>query len=204
MQAVASPLLPRYHRWPERPQAVATVICEGPSAAARPEALARAAKGPVVAVNHAIGFSDRVPIDFWATTDDPRNLWGDYQEALHEETRLFSTENQLLVWRDLLPSIGRVYHWHGTAMKEYAVGSEPAPAIPTVFPVLAWLLSVGVREVRLLGCDMRGSGTPGINFTEEEDEGHGLRWAVERTLLALSMKQYRAKGARIIRWKHSK
>jgi len=198
------PLTPLHPTWPERPQETVTVLCEGPSVfLGRYELLAHS-RGPVVAVNRAIAFSHEIPIDFWATTDDPLNLWEWAQPSLHEGTRLFSTRNNLMAWEAILPDIQRLYHWTSTYMDELAVGDELAPLIPTLFPVLAWCLRQGAKEVRLLGCDMIGSGTPGIDFRPVADEGHVLRWEVERRLLALSHKQYRTQGSRIVRWPMSK
>lgn len=157
-----------------------------------------------MAINRAIQFSDTVPIDFWATTDDPRNLWTDYQECLHPTTRLFSTRNNLMVWNSLLPDIQRLYHWEPTFMEDLVVGDELAPLIPTLFPVLAWILRQGTKEVVLLGADMIGSGTPGIDFRPVADDGHEYRWLVERRMLALSMRRYKAQGSRIVRWSKSK
>lgn len=157
-----------------------------------------------MAINRAIQFSDTVPIDFWATTDDPRNLWVDYQECLHPTTRLFSTRNNLLAWSSLLPDIQRLYHWEPTPMDAFALGDEDAPLIPTLFPVLAWILRQGTKEVVLIGADMIGSGTPGIDFRPVAEDGYDVRWLVERRMLALSILQYRNKGSRIVRWSKSK
>jgi len=195
---------PDYPSWPERPEPVATVICEGPSAHGGRQHLLAHLAGPVVAVNRAIAYSTTTPIDFWATTDDPRMLWDDYSPLLHEGTRIFSTVNNLLIWKDLGVDIGRVYHWPATYMTEFATEEESGPLIPTLFPVLAWLLRQGTKEVRLLGADMIGSGTPGIDYEPVADEGHEMRWAVERAMLAACMRKYRLTGARIRRWNRSK
>jgi hypothetical protein len=52
---------------------------------------------------------------------------------------------------------------------------------------------------------MRGSGTHFLaDWSDDADEGYQLRWAVEREMLAHSVRFYRAKGARISRWDRSK
>jgi hypothetical protein len=200
---------PRFPAWPETRHPRATVVCEGPSAClASSEALrASPLDGPVVAVNRAIAFSDRIPFDAWATLDDPRHLWGWAQPHLHQRTKLFSSDGapNILFWRDILgdANIGRLYTRQPTYMDELADYTEggQAPMVPTLFHVLAWLLQVGVRHVRLVGCDMDGSGSPlAPTWDRKNDEGHVYRWQVEREFLRLSEKHYRARGARIERW----
>lgn len=198
-------LNPRYPSWPERPEEVVTVVCEGPSAHWNQKKLRRHAKGPVVAVNRAIAYP--LPVDFWATADDPNKLWEWSQDYLHERTRFFTTHTSLLAWKGLLPDIQRVYHWHSSEMREDYLEDENGqyPLIPTLFSVLAWLLHLGVKEVRLIGSDFMGSGTPFLDSWKPlADEDYQARWRVERLYLAHSMKHYRAKGARITRWKTSK
>ena len=158
-----------------------------------------------MAVNRAIAYGAEIPIDIWATTDDPRVLWEAAQPHLRPDVGFFTTVNNLLVWRDLGVDVGRLYHWRSTYMDDLRLeGEDTGPLIPTIFPVLAWLLHMGTKEVRLLGADMLGSGTPGIDYEPVADEGHQMRWEVERTMLAASMRQYRLRGARIRRWQQSK
>lgn len=199
-------LNPRYPTWPEVPQDVVTVVCEGPSAHWSQAKLRAYCKGPVVAVNRAIAYP--VPVDFWATADDPTKLWEWGQAFLHRRTRLFSTHTSLMIWSELLPDIRRVYHWPATEMRHPDLEDENGqfPLVPTLFHVLAWLLHLGTKEVRLLGADFMGSGTPFIEWSWKPmtDADYENRWAVERLYLARSMDHYRAKGARIVRWKKSK
>lgn len=214
MPQVAEALAPVYAAiWPERPLERVTVVCEGPSACeASPDQLFSAClNGPIVAVNRAIAFSDVLPVDAWATMDDPRFLWDWAQAYLHPTTKLFSGDDtpNILLWRDILTDdgLGRLYTRPPTYMDELAEASEDgkAPMLPTLFHTLAWLLQVGAKHVRLVGCDMQGSGSPlGPEWDPFPDEGHVLRWNVERELLAHSTKHYRARGARIERWQMSK
>lgn len=199
-----APLIPRAQEWPEKPQERVTLLCEGPSAFVGAHELLAHSRGPVVAINRAIAFSPDIPIDFWATTDDPRNLWEWGQPYLHEKTRLFTTLNNLMCWDEMGVEATRIYHWRSTYMDNLVGADGLAPLIPTLFPVLAWILQQGTKEVLLLGADMIGSGTPGIDFSPLADEGHALRWSVERRMLALSMRQYRTKGSRIRRWNRSR
>jgi hypothetical protein len=216
-QALLSPRRPACPDFPERKYLEATVVCEGPSACrASPTRLREALlPGPVIAVNRALAFSQALPIDVWATMDDPRFLWGWGQEHLHGETKLFSGNDvpNIWLWRELLGETGgdRLYARPPTYMGEdQDPGETPpeallwsdgkAPMVPTIFHALAWLLQVGVKRVRLIGCDMQGSGSPiGPDWNPEDDEGHALRWAVERYFMAHSFRHYRAKGARIER-----
>jgi len=185
------------------------VVCEGPSACyASSEALLGALlPGPCVAVNRAIMFSDVIPFDAWATMDDPRNLWGMAKKHLHERTKLFSGDEapNILIWRDILgDDVGKLYTRSPTYMDELTGSDGLAPMMPTLFHTLAWLLQVGAKRVRLIGCDMEGSGSPiGPEWSPENDRGFHLRWQVEREMLRLSQEHYRARGARIERWQRS-
>lgn len=207
--ATAAPLAPAYPLFPETRYRQATVVCEGPSACLASQEALRAAllPGPVIAVNRALAFSQTIPVDVWATMDDPRFLWEWGQEHLHPTTKLFSGSDapNIWIWRELLgdDAGGRLYARKATYMDELAEYSSDglAPMLPTIFHVLAWLLQVGAKHVRLVGCDMAGKGSPiGPEWDPFPDQGHALRWSVERELLALSMKHYRARGARIERW----
>lgn len=206
----AALLEPVYARtFPEKPERSATVVCEGPSACfASPDELHRAClDGPVIAVNRAIHFSDVIPIDVWATTDDPRNLWEWAQPFLPEATKLFTVEDKAFVWEKLLPDFSKLYAWHPSSMDAEGLIDEHGlhPLVPTLFPVLAWLLHLGTKHVHLVGVDMAGSGTPfAPDWHEDADEGYQIRWAVEREFLAHSVRFYRAKGARITRWDRSR
>ena len=205
-----APLAPACPDFPETRYEAATVICEGPSACqASPEALRAALlDGPVMAVNRALAFSGAVPVDVWATMDDPRFLWTDYQESLHPAAKLFSGHDvpNIWIWREILGEEcgGRLYTRTPAYMEDMAEFTDDgkAPMAPTIFHALAWLLQVGVKRVRLVGCDMAGRGSPiGLEWDPIPDLAHELRWNVERGMLALSMKHYRARGARIERWK---
>lgn len=202
-------LTPRFARtWPEKPQETVTVICEGPSAYFEREALRRAVRasaGPVVAVNRAIALSCDVPIDMWATTDDPeKGNWDTHSNYMPDGCKLFSVECNLLQWERVLGGEwGKLYLWHNSYMDELADAEEPCPPlVPTLFPLLAWLLSQGVKDLRLIGCDMKGTHSPFImeHYDHRADRGHELRWIIEREMLAHSIRHYRAKGARITRW----
>lgn len=206
LAAPSKPKNPRYPSWPEQREEVATVICEGPSAHWNQKKLRAHAKGPIVAINRAIAYP--IPVDFWATSDDPSRLWEWAQDYLNPKTKLFTTHVSLMSWKGLVPDIRRVYHWHASEMREDFLKDENGqyPLIPTLFPVLAWLLHVGVKEVRLLGSDFMGSGTPFIeeSWNPMADDDYQARWNVERLYLARSIDHYRAKGARIKRWQKSK
>lgn len=209
IQVVHSPLAPDYPEWPEMPFSCATVVCEGPSAFnARPEdILAECLPGPILAVNRAIAFSDDIPFDFWATFDDPQNLWGWAQPHLHPEAKLFTADGKVVLWGHLPVDLTRLYAWHQTIMEAKGMEDQNGlcPLVPTLFPLLAWILSLGVQEVKLIGVDMSGSGTPFLDdWQDVADEGYQLRWEVERQFLAHSARFYRAKGARLTRWDPSK
>lgn len=219
--ARSAPKAPRCPSWPEVRFQEATVICEGPSACLASHEALRAAilDGPVVAVNRAIAFSAIVPVDAWATLDDPNHLWRWAQPHLHHRTKLFSSDGapNILWWRDILgdANLGRLYTRQPTYMDELAEFTESgqAPMVPTLFHVLAWLLQVGVKRVRLIGCDMDGTGSPlqlsafassspegRMGWSPTNDEGHHYRWQIEREFLRLSEKHYQKRQARIERW----
>lgn len=207
--ALLAPLAPSCPDFPETPYRQATVVCEGPGACfASPLELALAClPGPIIAVNRAIRFADRLPIDVWASMDDPRHLWGWAEPYLDPTTKLFSGNDfpNIWLWREILgeDAGGRLYTRSPTYMEELAevAVDGAAPMMPTLFHVLAWLLQVGVREVRLVGCDMAGTGSPLMECWDPvENEEHQSRWGIERTLLALSIRQFRARGARLSRW----
>lgn len=210
LTATEAPLAPAYPDWPERREANVNVLCEGPSISSlRADDLL---PGPVVAVNHALSLSGDIQVDFWATIDHPKNLWEWGQSHLHPACRLFTTENNLLFWLELLGSMEavseRLYALKPTFME--ATEDEPAflddngrPAlIPTVIHVVSWLYQIGVERVRVFGADMRGSGSPlaFVPFSPVEDDGWRFRWAAERCFFALSQKKYRESGRRLERW----
>jgi hypothetical protein len=197
-------LPPRFAQWPEVPSECVNVLCEGPSIRdLKPEHLL---PGPVVAVNHALSLSGLVPVNVWATIDDPKLLWAWAQPHLHGKAKIFSTENNIKFWYDLLGEDGfneRLYCWVPTYMEHLATPEIKAPVIPTVTTTLAWIGNMpAVKRVRLFGCDMVGSNSPLSEeaFSEEEDIGWEFRWDTERTLLALMTKKYRERGKRIERW----
>lgn len=198
-----APLRPRYPLFPETKALCANVLCEGPSIlrVTRQDLL----PGPVVAVNHALALSDRLPVDFWATVDDPKLLW-DWSE-LHrpEGFKLFTTENNSTYWLDLLGEEAfneKAYAWQPTFMEHLGTPEQKAPVLPTVIPVLAWLSHVGCEHVRLFGCDMTGQNShlSELPYSSEEDEGWEYRWAIERQLISICHKKYRARGKRLERW----
>lgn len=209
---LGAPLRPAHARtWPEEPLPFANVLCEGPSVLeARPEDLL---PGPVLAVNHAIALSSTLPVDCWATVDDPRNLWEWGREHLHRTTKLLSTENNLPVWHRLIGmrSVNRRLYASSPVFMEavpetgegYIGEDGKPPLLPTVVHALGWLRKVGARHVRLFGCDMGGQGSPlsPIPYREEASEQSNFRWGVERALIGLSMKHYRREGLRLERWK---
>lgn len=220
-KALQEPLQPHCADFPEQVYREATVVCEGPSACLAPTQALQAAplRGPIVAVNRGIAFSDRLPIDVWATLDDPRLLWRWAQPLLPNRVKFFSSDGapNILFWRDLLGEygLGRLYTRQPTYMDELAgyTASGQAPMVPTIFHVLAWLLQVGVKRVRLIGCDMEGTGSPlylsafgsdseenRMGWDSTADEGHVYRWQVEREFMRLSENHYRKRGARIERW----
>lgn len=209
------------------------MLCEGPSLlGARQSDLL---PGPVIAINHALAVSYRLPVDFWASVDSPKNLWEWAQPHLHPETKLFSTVNNVLIWHEVLqdsivPRLyapdderlrelfgddgsdttlaevmgDRLYAMDPTYMDDWPdVNGRPA-LLPSVVFVLAWLASFPeIEEVRLIGCDMRGTNSPlsvEPYSEEEEDIGWVRRWQVERTFISLVTKEYRRRGKRIKRW----
>ena len=182
--------------WPETRWDMANVLLEGPSIRGfNPTELLI---GPVIAVNHALSLP--APVDFWATTDNPARLWAWSEPHRRENLRYFTTDQNVGVFSELLPEhYTDVYSQPFTEMWK----DDGKPIIlPTIIPVLSWLLLVGVKYVRLFGCDMWGSNSP-LHSSEpwsEEDPNHSARWKVERTLLSHAMREYRLRGARIERW----
>jgi hypothetical protein len=74
--------------------------------------------------------------------------------------------------------------------------------MPTLFHALVWLIQVGVKHVRLIGCDMTGTDSPLMaTWSTETNEDFRYRWALERIMLAHTIRQYRARGARLERWR---
>jgi hypothetical protein len=201
MQTQTAPLAPRYASWPAREEEIVTVLADGPSLHESPHRAAESVCGPVVAVNRALRYSDAIPIDVWAMADDPTNLWDWSDPHRPDGLRYFTVHQNLLVWSELVQDISRLYCWPKTEMNEHPKTSNGQYAlVPTIFHVLAWLLKLGTKRVRLLGCDMAGSGNPGVDWKLDEELGWRFRWGAERFFLARSMKHYRARGARIDRW----
>ena len=212
LDLLCCPLRPRYAKtWPEAPQDAANVLCEGPSVlgASRSDLL----PGPVLAVNRAIALSETFPIDFWASSDDPRNLWEWAKPYFPSGCKILSVDNNIPVWHRLLghrTTNRKLYAPDPTFMdrvdetNEGYIGSDgKAPLVPTVMHAIGWLYRLGVKRVRLFGCDMRGEGSPlgSIPWQEAESDGTKFRWGVERTMLGLSMKGYRKTDQRLERWK---
>jgi hypothetical protein len=210
MEALATAAIaPAYPDWPETAYPTATVVCEGPGACfASPRELNQALlPGPVIAVNRAIKLSDRIPIDMWALMDDPKPLWEFAGDAIHPEVKFLSGNDMPNIWhwRELLGEdcAGRLYAKEPTYMENLAAVTVDgmAPMLSTIFHVLAWLLKVRARHVRLIGCDMRGAGSPlAGRWNADDDEDFKFRWEIERVLLAHCVRQYRARGARLERW----
>ena len=208
LTATEEALAPAFPGWPERRERFVNVLCEGPSILEfDPSQLL---PGPVVAINHALSLSDRVPIDFWATVDEPKVLWDWAQPHLHQDCKIFTTENNLAFW---VETIGYEDGSRRLYAKEpsYMVETEHSPAflgqnghaalLPTVTHVLGWLYHLDA-DVRVFGADMRGSDSPLsiAPFSEDEDEGWQFRWDAERRLFALSTKKFRSRGKRLERW----
>jgi hypothetical protein len=201
------PLPRNFPGWPESPEGSVNVLCEGPSLALLEPA--NLLHGPVVAVNRALAVSSEVPIDCWATVDQPSNLWEWARPHLGADQALFTVYNHVGFWEDAIGHDGinsRLYAWPPTFMgptetdEGFHDDRGRPPLVPTLFHVLAWLSSlVGTKRVRLFGCDMRGSGS-GESFSEAMDMGWVFRWRVERRMLALSTRHCRARGQRIERW----
>ena len=207
--AVCDVLAPSCPGFPETKYRSATIVCEGPGAclAGALELNQACLPGPIIAVNRAIGLSDRLPIDVWATMDDPLMLWEEWKGSLHEKAKLFSGNDFPNIWRWRMilgeDGSGRLYTRTPTYMEDFKdfTDTGEAPMMPTLFHVLAWCLQVGVKEVRLIGCDMRGTGSPlAGNWDAEEDTTYKIRWEIERRMLALSTKEFRKRGARLERW----
>jgi len=187
--------------WPEVRWPVANILCEGPSI--RDLDPRRLRLGPTIAVNRAIA-TPNVPIDFWATSDDPRLLWAWAEPFRHKKLRYFSTDQNVGIWLDLLgANLPKLYSVHMTPMGRDEKGL--AVILPTVLPVLGWLLRCGVTKVRIFGADMLGMGSPisGDWKSNPDAEWHG-RWIIERTLFSHAARTYRARGSRIERWSPAK
>lgn len=179
-------------RWP-----VANVLCEGPSIQEiDPEALLL---GPTVAVNHALSVPG-VKVDFWATSDDPRNLWSWSEKHRKPGLRYFSTDQNAGVWMLLLgKEIERLYSVVMTQIERDQNGIMVI--LPTIVPVLAWLLRLGVKRIRVFGADMAGMGSPLVSeWKHDPDWKWRSRWDVERVLFAHIARTARERGARIERW----
>jgi hypothetical protein len=200
--ATSPTLKPLWRDWPEDPWPAANVLCEGPSILAlEPTALLL---GPVIAINHAL--ATPTPVDFWATSDNPQNLWEWSRPHRRAALRYFTTDQAVSVYSDLLgDEIDRVYSTHMTVM--HSGGEERGITIlPTIIPVLGWLNGLGVMDVRLFGCDMKGKHSPlhsSEEWVPEADDAHAWRWKIERALLAHAIRLFRERGARIERWKPS-
>jgi hypothetical protein len=204
----AEPLAPAYPHWPEERAECVSVLCEGPSIElVTPGDLL---PGPVVAVNHALSLSGKFPVDFWATVDNPKNLWDWGAPYLHERCKIFTTDNNTFILDGMIEDAiaERVYALKPTFME--ATEEHPAflsddgkPALlSTLTHVLGWLYHIGVPHVRVYGADMRGSGSPlaFTPFSEAEDVGWQFRWGVERRLFDLASDKYRSCGRRLDRW----
>lgn len=211
-EALQLPLRARFaKKWPESPQSAVNVLCEGPGVLeASPVDLL---PGPVVAVNRAVALSWLFPIDLWASTDDPRNLWEWGRPYLRREVKILTIENNIPIWHKLLGLQAfnrRVYAPSGVFMEaspetggEGYIGMDgKPPLVPTVLHVIGWLSRIGAKHVRLFGCDMRGDGSPigPFPFQEEPSTSSRFRWEVERAMIAIAMKTYRTQGKRLERW----
>lgn len=198
------PLAPLYPSFPEKGYTYANVLCEGPSILRVLEK--DLLPGPTIAINHALALSWRLPVDFWATVDHPKILW-DWSEPYRPEgLKVFSTENNVLFWIELLGEDGFDRSFYGcppTYMDHMETAEVKAPVLPTVMPVVAWLFrQKTIRHVRLFGCDMVGQNSPlsAVGFQDVEDEGWEYRWTIERQLIYLATLQYRSRGKRLDRW----
>lgn len=181
------------------PWPVANVLCEGPSIEKiDPDALLL---GPTVAVNHALSVPG-VRVDFWATSDDPMNLWEWSEKHRTAGLRYFSTDQNAHIWYGVLGDrISRLlYSVHMTTMGRDENGM--LIILPTVIPLLAWLLRIGCKRIRVFGADMCGQGSPLVSEWKQDPDRHWRsRWAVERVLFAHAVRTARGMGARIERWK---
>lgn len=188
--------------WPEVTWPYVNVLCEGPSIKqfSRSDLL----KGPVVAVNRTICLQN-AQAHLWATTDDPRHLWTWSEPHRREGLRYFTTDTNLLMWQQILgEDIKKVYSTPMTDMGQDDADGK-IMTLPTLIPLLCWLLRVGSKRVRLFGCDMFGFGGsvegPGHEeWSEKSDRHWDSRWLIERVLLAHVSRLYRANGARVERW----
>lgn len=162
--------------------------------------------GPVVAVNHAIKISHKIPVDMWASVDAPAALYGRHSLEHNKSIRFLSTEDCAILWRDLLGANGirRVYVWPEKLMKDFLDERGLPPKMPTLVTTLAWTFKQGARHVRVFGSDMTGTGSPLAEdepWNPETSEINSFRWAIERKLFAEAQKRYRADGRRLERWR---
>lgn len=190
-----------YSDWPERPCSCANVLCEGPSIKDfLPKNLLM---GPVAAINHAISVPG-VQVNVWATTDRPTNLWGWSEPYRHPSLKFFTCDQNMGCWQELLGEEGvrRCYTAIPTQLFGLVNQEDEAVILPTLMPLLGWMDRLGVMRIRLFGVDMSGWGSPIGHepYTDIEKPGETWRWTVERTLLSLAIRRYRARGARIERW----
>ena len=189
--------------WPEVSWPYVNVLCEGPSI--KDFDRADLLKGPIVAVNRAIALQ-AAPAHFWATTDDPRHLWAWSEPYRAKGLRYFTTDTNLLWWQDILGETGlsKVYSVEMTDMKQNDE-NDRITTLPTIMPLLCWLLRLKVQRVRIFGCDMSGIGGsvdgPGyVEWLDKPERSWDSRWHVERVLLAHVTRLYRTTGARVERW----
>lgn len=155
-------------------------------------------------MNHALSIK-AAEADFWATTDNPMNLWEWSEPYRTDGLRFFTTDQNLGVWSELLGKRGirRVYSSHLTQMGLETPDGMPI-ILPTLITLLGWLCRQKVKHVRIFGCDMRGQGSPLTGpWRRKADPNWESRWKVERILLAYTMRAYRLTGARIERWRTS-
>lgn len=190
--------------WPEMPWRYANVVAEGPSIAKfDPE---RLLLGPVVAVNRALGIK-AVRADMWATTDNPANLWDWSEPHRNERLRYFTTDQNLGAWSSLLgeSNLRKIYSTDMTHMGMDTPEGLPI-ILPTVITLLGWLVNMGVKRIRVFGCDMVGRGSPmgSDGWDDEQDPHWSSRWAVERILFAHTIREANEHGARIERWPKSR
>ena len=185
--------------WPEIPWPVVNVLVEGPSILELEQE--DLLYGPTIAVNHALSIPG-IRMDFWATTDNPANLWEWSQAYRTPRLRYFTTDQNVGAWGGLLgEDIRKVYSTHLTQMGLHTPEGMPI-ILPTVITLLGWICRMGVKRVRIFGCDMKGTGSPlSGRWSEKVDAAWDSRWMVERTLLAYTMRAYRLSNARIERWR---
>jgi len=183
--------------WPEMPWPYANVLCEGPSIASLDPG--HLLKGPVLAVNRAIKLAETLRVDFWAISDRPTLLWEWAEPYRKEGLRYFSTDQNILPFVPLIGEkrLEKVYTTAPTAIQATKKGYV---ILPTIVPLLGWLLRQGVRRVRVFGADMTGYGTPILNDYVKESEKARGRWIVERVLFSEAIRAYRERGATLERW----